>query len=97
MNHEATIQRLIDSEKFENVSIALNLAIGQKSELAFSASESYVELFCKIQPKYSTCELFPTDFASECSEMAELFGMLPHECFEQFPWLFGYIFIILGC
>ena len=95
MNHDATIGRLIDSDKLENVSLALNLAIGQKSELAFSASERYVELFCerdgnKAAGQYTTFNIFPTDFASESSQMAEMFGMLPHECFQQFPWFVEY-------
>ena len=90
MSSDAMIGKLIDSDKFENVALALNLAIGQKSELAFSASERYVELFCerdgnKAAGDYTTLNTFPTDFASESAQMAELFGMLPHECFQQFP------------
>lgn len=91
MIFDATIERLIESDKFENVALALNLAIGQKSDLAFSASEKYVEMFCerdgnKAQRQYTDLNLQATDYASECSRMAKLFGMLPHECFQQFLW-----------
>lgn len=91
MNADATIERLIATNKFENVALALNLAIGQKSDLAFSASEKYVEMFCErdgnlAQRQYTDLNLQATDYASECSQMAKLFGMLPHECFQQFPW-----------
>lgn len=84
------IERLINTDKFENVAIALQLAIGQKSELAFVASERYVEMFCdrdgnRAAGEYTHLNLFPTDYASECQQVAEMFGMLPHEVFEQFP------------
>jgi len=87
MSMDATIERLINSDKFENLSLALNLAIGQKSELAFSASERYTEMICQRHggSQWSVQSLYPTDYASECSQMAKMFEMLPHECAEQFP------------
>jgi hypothetical protein len=87
---DANIERLINTDKFENVTMALQLAIGQNIELAFTASERYVELFCdrdgdRAAGKYTHFNLFATDYSSECSQVAELFGMLPHEVFEKFP------------